>query len=653
MPEIVYNAKITTSSIKSTLKKDILPTTTGQPFKSTTSTELLESIDHPNSLTNGWDNEQVFTQTEDEVLFNNTTRILNHRRIIPTLNGPVVVASNEVRVDSDDFVDFISEEPVMGVKSAGTNMNARAFIFNRDDNRISIAKEYQYTHINGIRDKLLPDQFTEIQNEGQEFYVFQQKAPIPCSTLKHSSLEVTALDYLESSFDYTHLLTKYSIDKSNFLEMCDYISILREDFEEADEHVYEWDFEKDGISLYTRYFPIYTHVTLIARYVHNEVIYDTDDVTILDRISTEYLYQVGVSFYEDINPINGTIKIDPDFSDQAVGTLYGFYIFYGMSPAIYINPEDPSIRIDDILDDRKAFTHIAINDIDGYGNVSIDSSLIHIENAVIPSSATTDIIMPFRFERFFLETSSNIYINNEYVKDGERFWITNEGRNKVQFRAPVHVLEMLEPAVVNGDSIETGNNSISDIAAVYGLFQYSDSIRATLAAMTSINQDGIKDIASVALGYGEGPYGGGGYGQGKIQTYGTIIYYATGGTVYQPTGNKVGIQVSPIDIGYEIVLPAWAKEDTIEIQEVTERSAKPFTDWHFIEPDIVVLDKNKAHDNAIYSITYEVAIHPVIPYVDINGNTIKMVTVHDPETIYKNFKGYYLLHSKEMHIRVG
>jgi len=653
MPEIIYNAKIMTSSIQSTLKKDILPTLTDQPFKEMKASNLLELIDHPNSLTDGWDYEQVFTQDTESVMFNNTTRIQDNRRVIPNLDGPVIVASNEVRVDSDDFVNYISEEPVMGVKSAGTNINARAFIFGRYDNRISIEKEFQYTHINGIRDKLLPNQFTELDNEGQHFYVFQIEGPIPCSQFRKSSLSINALDYLQTSFDYQHILDKYNIQEDHFLEMCDYVSILREDFKDGDEEIYEWDFEKNGMMIYTNYFPIYTHITIIARYIHNEVIYDTDDITIIDKRSTEYLYQLSVSFYNDIDPISGSIKITPDFVEKTTGTLYGFYIFYGTAPAIYINPSDPVLELEDILDTHREFTHISIDDIDNYGNVSIDNNLIHITNAVVPTSETTDIIIPFRFERFFIEPSSNMYINNEFVKVGTKFWITNEGSNKIQFRAPVHVLEMLESAVMNGNYIETGNNSISNLAAVYGVFQYGNNIRATLATMSLIDSEGVEELTSVALGYGEGPYGHGGYGQGTIKTHKTTVYYETGRPLVVPDNNNMGIQVKPINIGYEIVLPAWAKEDTIQIQEVTERSANVFTDWHFIEPDIIVLDKNKAHDYATYNITFEVSIHPVIPDVNVSAGSIRMVVVHNPESIYNNFKGYYLLHSKEIKVRVG
>jgi len=658
MPEVNYNAYIKASDIESTLKKEILPTQTGQAFSTTTEAEYIQKIDNPKSLTNGWDYDQVFIQNNEVVTFNNTTRILNHRRIIPILDNPVIVASNEVRVDSDDFVNYIGEEPVMGVKSAGTNMNARAFIFNRFKNRVSIAKEFQYSHINTIKDKLLVDQFTEIDNEGQDFFIFQMKAPIPVSWFKNSSLEVTTLDYLQSSFDYNHIIDKYDITKENFIEMCDYVSILREDFKDADEHVYEWIFEENGITVYTNYFPIYTHVTIIARYIHNEVEYSEpvsggDEIYVVDRRSTEYLYQVGISFYDDIDPISGSIKISPDFADKAIGTLYGFYIFYGTSPAVYINPQDPSIMLDDILEEESDLTHIGIDDVDNFGNMSIDNNLIHITNDVIPTSETTDVIMPFRHKKFFIEPSANIYVNNEYVKANKKFWIDNEGINKLQFRAPVHVLEMLEPAVMDGMTIRTGNNSISDIAAVYGVFQYGDSVRGTLAAVTTKNLEASTEIASVALGYGEGPYGAGGYGQGELQTFKTIVYYETGGPIITPNANNVGVQISPIDMGYEIVLPAWAKESTIVVQEVTERKAEPFNDWVFIEPDIIVLDKNKAHDYAKYNITFEVSIHPVIPTVDINNGTIDIVVVHNPESIYKNFKGYYLLHSKEIGVKVG
>ncbi|RLA68531.1 MAG: hypothetical protein DRQ78_00145 [Epsilonproteobacteria bacterium] len=657
MPSIIYPAKIKGSELRSNLIEDIYPTAANNPFKNNETLDILEHVTDPKSLTDGWDYPQLFSQSDTSVTFNNSTRISNHKRIIPTLNGPVIVASNEVRVDSDDFVNYIGEVPVMGVKSSGSNANARAFIFNRSNERISIAKEFQYAHINAIEDKLLPDQFTEVSNEGQDFFVFQMEAPLSVSRLNGSSLQLDIVDYLKTSFDYNHVLTKYGIQEDQFLKMCDYVSILREDFKDADEEVYEWVFEDAGMTIHTDYFPIYTHITIIARYVHNEVDYSEpvdggDEIYVIGRRSTEYLYQLGPSFYDDVDPISGTIKIQPDFIDSAIGTLYGFYIFYGIAPSIYINPEDPVIELDEILEENKDLSYIGINDKDNYGNMSIDNDLIHITNDVIPTSETTDVIMPFRYKKFFLEPSSNIYINNEYIKRGKKIWIDNEGVNKIQFTAPVHIIEMIEPVMMDGTTINTGNN-ISDIAAVYGVFRHGNNVRATLASVTAFDTTAGEDMASVAQGYGEGPYGAGGYGQGRIETYGTGLYYTSGGQIIDPKVTSVGVQIRPIDMGYEIVLPAWAVESSILVQEVTEKSATVFKNWEFINPDILVLDKNTAHDYAYYNITYDLSVYPIISGMDLENHTITMNVLHDPQAIYSNFAGYYLLHSKKIKVKIG
>ncbi|MDB4533414.1 hypothetical protein N9242_00980 [Vicingaceae bacterium] len=653
MSEIIYNARIITSDLSSTLDTDISATTTGQSFSNSFSNTELKTINDPQSLVDGWDSEQIFTQTNEEVFFNNVTRIQDKERYIPVLNGPVITASNEVRVDSDDFENYIGLGPALGVKSAGTHINSKAFIFKRERDRLSIEKEYQYTHINSIKDKLKDNQFTELDNDGQNFYVFQIHSPISVSRYRNSSLQVTQQDYLLSSFNYKDILDKYNIEENNFLEMCDYVSIPREGFTGADENIDEWVFEEYGMNIYTKYFPIYSHITVIARYVINEVIYDVDDITILERNSRDNLYQIGISPGDDVDTISGRIKLGSGFTDNVQGTLYGFYIFYGTVPAVYVDTKNPSIRLEKILQENKELSYISIDNSDTYGNVSLSNSIISIKNGVIPKAENTVFNIPLRNKKFFLEPSSNVYINNSYVKLGEKFWISNEGSNIVEFKAPVHILEMIEPTILDGANIYTNSTIVSDMAAVYGLFQDGTNIRATLAAVTSTNIEGITTLSDIALGYGEGPYGAGGYGQGEIETIGTSIFYSTASQIFDSSSNTIGVQVRPADIGYEIVLPAWAKQSTIEVKEVHVKTVTPFTDWKYIEPDILILDKEKVDDEAIYSITFEVAIKPIISSVSISNNTVSLGVVHDPFSIYKGFKGYFLLHSKDIDVKIG
>lgn len=639
MQKIVYSAKLLTTQSASSIIVDSIPTKTGESFKTVTPTFLISSTDRPEELTNGWDSKQEFTQENDIVSFLNSTLTQEGRRIIPTLTGPVVIASNEVRVDSGDYELSIGLDPVLGVKSAGMGAMARAFIFNRNDGRVGIEQEFQYTHIDSIREKILSTQFTEIQNNGQDFLVFNMHKPLCVAQYNGSDIDVNQVDYLESSFDYHTLIASKGITEDNFLSMCDYISL-------NSVRITEWDFEEYGMSIGTKYFPIYNHVTIIAKYV--------DEITLV-----ESAHQVGNSFFGDVDAISGTIHISGNFtSGVSLGRLQGFYLFYGVIPAIFIAPADPSIMVRDILDDSAELSYIAINDVDDYGNVVVTEPIVHISNAARPTAEATGIIVPLRYDKFFVEPSSNVIIDGVLVKAGHKHWKDNEYTNRIEFSAPVHILDMLEPSALVDGVIETRSpiaslETVSDVAAVYGIFKYDDIIRASLAAAVALDTTAINSLAANAQGYGEGAYGAGGYGQGKIDTHGSTVYYTTGGQQVTPENSRIGLQIKPIDIGYEIILPAWAQESTIQIVEIGHNSTRPFNDWKFINPDIIILDKEKVNDHTIYSITFEVSVYPIIQNINVSAGTITLAVIADPVAQYPEFLGYYLLHSKEIDVRIG
>lgn len=639
MQKIVYSAKLLTTQSASSIIVDSIPTKTSESFKTVSPTFKLSESHNPQELTNGWDSKQEFTQQNDIVSFLNSTLIQDGRRIVPTLTGPVVIAANEVRVDSGDYELSIGIDPVLGVKSAGLGSMARAFIFNRDNGRVGIEQEFQYTHIDSIREKILGTQFTEIQNNGQDFFVFNMHKPICIASYNGSNIDIDQIDYLQSSFDYNVLINNKGITENNFLAMCDYVSL-------SSVRITEWDFEEYGMSVGAKYFPIYNHVTIIAKYV--------DEITL-----EESVYQIGNSFFGDIDAISGTIHISGEFtSGVSLGRLKGFYLFYGVVPSIFVAPSDPSIMTRDILDDSAELSYIAINDTDDYGNLVITEPIVHISNAEKPTAEATGIIVPLRYDKFFVEPSSNIVIDGTLVKAGHKHWKDNEYNNRIEFSAPVHILDMLEPALLVDGVIETRSpiatsETVSDIAAVYGIFKYDDIIRASLGASVALDTTGVNSLVSNAQGYGEGVYGAGGYGQGKISTHGSTVYYTTGGQQVTPENSRIGLQIKPIDIGYEIILPSWAQESTIQIVEITNNATRPFNDWKFINPDIIILDKEKVDDNTIYSITFEVSVYPIIQNINVSAGTISLAVIADPVAQYPEFLGYYLLHSKEISVRIG
>ena len=637
MPTKTYKARLRLSEGKSTIKRSTTSIFPGESFRDSVPVSKSPEINNPSMLNNGWDIEQTFQQNSSSVMFNNITKVRNSRRIIPNLDGPVIVASNEVRVNSEDFVKYISTAPVMGVRSAGSGARARSFIFKREDGKISIEKEFQYTHLGTIKDKLLNNQFTELEHDDQNFFVFQEDAPTPVSHFRNSSLSLHINEYLSTSFDYNTLLNEHSITEDNFFEMCDYISL-------ESTNVKEWVFEEFGMTISSKYFPIYSHVTIVANYIDGA----TGDVTTL---------QIGNSFFDGIDAISGTIVLSTDFMkrvDVSGLTLDGFYLFYGVCPAIYIAPSDPVLSIDRILDEETDLSYIGINDHDRSGNLTISEPLIHIKNSSISESALTDVLAPLKYKKIFFEPSSNIVINHKFVRSGEKYWIDNERINKMEFEAPNHVLDMLEQAAFIGDSIITQSPIVvSDVAAIYGIFKYNETLRASLASTVVFDTTVIQNAISNAQGYGEGPFGAGGFGQGELQTHGSTIYYSTPAQPISPSQNNIAIQVKPVEIGYEVILPAWAVESSIQVTELTTTVARPFEHWSFVQPDIVVFDKEKVNRETTYIISFDMPVHPVITNINFQTGTIDITSTHDPSSIYPAFQGFYVLHSKEITIRMG
>ena len=639
MATIVYPIHLVGDTYTSPLQVPNGPTMTSEAFKTVSPIDILSFEDRPQHLDNGWERNQEFTVQGPSINAINTSIILDGARLVPTLTGPVVTASSDVRVDSGDYELGLGTEPVLGVKSAGRGALARAFIFKRKGGKVEIEQEFQYTHIDSIKDRILDTQFTEIQNDGQDFFAFSIHDPIPVSRYHGSNLEADQVEYLSASFSYEAFATSKGLSGTNFLESCDFVSL-------DSVRVTEWDFEDYGITIGTQYFPIHRHVAVMARYI--------DDATLVRTI-----YQIGNSSFGDIDAISGTISISGDFtSSVSLGRLEGFYLFYGVVPAVYIAPEDPVILQQDILDDTAELSYMSINTRDDFGNLVISEPILHLANNEVPEAESTRVIVPLRHTNFFLEPGSNIVIDGTLIRAGKKHWRDNEGTNSVEFKAPVNVLDMLAPSLLVNGTIETqspfaSSQIASDVAAVYGVFKHGDTLRASLAAAVSFQTSSLDTLVTSAQGYGESGYGEGGYGQGKLLSHGSTVYYTTGGQPVVPDNTKLSLMIKPIDIGYELVLPAWAQKDTIEVVEITERSATPFPHWSFINPDILIFNKEKVHDQTTYSITFDVSVYPIIQGINLNNNTLNLSVISDPVALYPEFLGYYLLHSKDIEVRIG
>ncbi|RKZ92060.1 MAG: hypothetical protein DRQ43_09430, partial [Gammaproteobacteria bacterium] len=248
MPEINYNIKLATQGYSSSLSNGSNPVSTNEHFRTVDPIGLIEELIHPLELDNGWEYEQSFYQSKNKVAINNITRIENGSRIVPSLRGIVISPYEEIFLNTDDFFNFIGDSPVMGARSSGLGVSAMAFIFKRNEGKVSIEEEFQYVHINAIEDKILDSQFSELYSEedGYDYVVFGMQAPNPISQYKNSSLELSIMDFIYSSSDYTYIPSKYSISEKDFLSLCDYQTLKRGDLEDPAEDIYTWTTGESG-----------------------------------------------------------------------------------------------------------------------------------------------------------------------------------------------------------------------------------------------------------------------------------------------------------------------------------------------------------------------------------------------------------------------
>ena len=648
--EITYTVTLQQEEFESDLLSHSHATETGTPYKSVQPTFRQEKENNPLDLTDGWDNSQHYNIENGNIHLNNITRIEGDKRVIPTLNGVNIEASNEVRVDSSEYVDIFGTGPRLGIRSSGTGSAMTAMTFKRDKGSMSIEKEYKFIGSAAAVLGITRDQYTEIYNDGSYITVFEQKDPTPYCNIKGSNIDVVMLDYLRGAIDYAHIINKFSLTEENFLRSCEYIPL-------KDTGVTEWDFADFGLDLSVKYFPIYSHTIVVVR------IKDRDTGTITNR----QIVSMGLDL---VDTKSGTISVSGSFlSTLDRKTVEGFYVFYGVVPSVYIKTEKPVLPIRLLMDDSTPLSYASITSQDNHGSFSIKEPLVHISMAAAPEPSSTQIRVPLRYSEFFLEPESALRINDKLVHARDAFWVKNQGDNAIEIRAPIGLKDLLEPVredpatntLISTRRPTDAMHSISDIAAVYGLFRHGKVSRLSLAAATSSKIEDIASVLGSSSGYGEGHFGIGAWSQGgfkfgtlaSVGAQGTTVNYVSSGPQVLPIRSRVVINVKPVDWGYEIILPGWAIEASIVIKEVGAKNFKSFNNWKFIAPDIIILDKEFADPKTIYTIAYDVSVHPIIRTIDLEQGVFTLSRDVPVIEAYPGYEGLFLLHSKQVKIRIG
>jgi hypothetical protein len=631
MPKIIYSVSLEVLNHEEAMSSNLSSLQFGGRPKSTISEKQI--VDNMGTAEDGWKLESVFTEENESVVIPDTSYIQNNKELRPSLNGIALAASHEVRLDTPEYTNIFGEDPRLGTKSIGQGRLAKAFIFKRDGDNIEIEKEFNYLN-SQLSLSITDNDFTEMQSDGQNYILFNIKKPISLHSFKQSNIDVDINDFLLLSIDHQVFLSKYSIEEDHFFETCDYIPL-------ESLNLQSWAIADTDVVLKAKYFPIHSHASVFIKF-------DSGDIE-----------QLGFSYFDNVDLHSGTITISGMLIDsfRELGDISGFYIYYGVVPGLYLNSTEAKIGEADILSDRKSLSYYGIDPKDQQGTLAISEPLLQINRDVNYESVFTDIFVPENREDIFIETDVPIMINKKVLHPGEKYFTGRTGTQRIEVSAPLHLLDLVGPAnFTSGSVIEMNSSLASNVYAVYGLFDHTDFSRLTLMAASRQDGDGDEpgDISYEAVGFGEGPFGLGGFGQGELTTYNSNVVYNISGSIPQPIFNEdMAIQVRPSRDGYQFILPAWTTDDQITVTEVNLGNGSNFTDWTFIGPDVIMLDPNKADRNTLYNIEFKAIASPVIPEINVYNGTITIDIGTDPVSSYTHFKDFYLLGGKQITLRLG
>ena len=98
-----------------------------------------------------------------------------------------------------------------------------------------------------------------------------------------------------------------------------------------------------------------------------------------------------------------------------------------------------------------------------------------------------------------------------------------------------------------------------------------------------------------------------------------------------------------INDGHDIILPAWIDISTLVINKNDGVSISPFLNYTFIEPDIVILDKDYTGKDDIYNIRFTSYVSPIISIVDSYNHKAYISSAGNIFTKYPTLQKIYLL----------
>lgn len=634
MSTVRYSTKIRNSSYSKSTEYSFDRLRYGESPKMTES-ETIHSSDSNYSriMSDGWMSRPLFEDMGGSVVFPNDKIIRDGRQAFVELNGPCVTAVNHVTVDSRRHRRMLNGNTVLGVKSRKDGPSSRAFTFRRRDGKLSVHSEYIFKDESLAVSELGDDEYTEITQDGNSFIVFNSTTPSSISSIRGVDASLEINDYLEISMDWTKGPLLTGMSEYHYLESCDYTSLesLR---------AFDWTVPDSEVVLKAEFFPIYNHVSVVAKLQGGMV-------------------QMGIVYPEYVDSNSGTVSFPGSWigslDTDTHGECLGFYLFYGVVPSVYLNPERLVVRDYSLLSDQASLSHWGVNLLDKEGGVSLSENTLTIIRDNEYSSAATTMFAPLRIGEIFIEPEHPVRINGEVYTQERPLVAKNNGPIKLEFSFPDHLIDMLTPITGQVPSGIAGRTPVkilipsqtsSEATAIYGLFRVGSVRRFTM--MSSWSPLSVGDTNSLPLA----PTG---FGAGTLSHYqSAITYLHPTVSILNTDTPDISLEIVPERDGFEFILPAWTKLPNVTVVERSSSGDVRFTDWSFINPDVLILDKEKVVPSRTYIVTVEVEVSPVIQNINLTEGSLDVIMNSNPMESYgSQCMGLYLLSSKDFRVRTG
>lgn len=347
---------------------------------------------------------------------------------------------------------------------------------------------------------------------------------------------------------------------------------------------------KNGMYVKTKFFPI----SRIYAYIDDNG--TLEEIDILKR--------------DDLNGIYLLPKLD-----------YDVYLSYDVTPALAVVADNLVYRDEIIVDSDINLFELDSPDIE-FLTINTENDSLQFDKS--SSVSRVDISAPHFYDSIFVEPSDNIVINNDFVKAGEKYEISNSGKNTLSLSYSLTPLDMMSKVIKDGDNHKLNMYKQGTLASFYGKFTHNDM--ETIYHI-SFNKKGDHTDEYIS-------------GSLNLSNGGLYTVLAT--------GSGLSIKVDTSISGSIIALPSLALLNDIAVYKHFGGTMSPTLEWDYTIPGIITLK-----EDGVYTIEYKPFIDSNFTTVRIQNDTIQKSFIEKLEEFGDALKEIYCVYSKRIKLKLG